>query len=103
MASGRFRQPDPAARAEARGGRGRGLITMTLALPRNVIVKRLASGKLGFYFNVQSIYRKHRATDGRGDRWIANVFYARCMQARWHDRARRSGSNGGPRPRPIGP
>jgi hypothetical protein len=31
---------------------------MTLALPRNVIVKRLASGRLGFYFNVQSIYRK---------------------------------------------
>jgi hypothetical protein len=31
---------------------------MTLPLPRNVIVKRLASGELGFYFNIQSIYRK---------------------------------------------
>lgn len=31
---------------------------MTLPLPRNVIVKRLANGKLGFYFNVQNIYRK---------------------------------------------
>ena len=31
---------------------------MTLPLPRNVIVKRLANGKLGFYFNVQGIYRK---------------------------------------------
>jgi hypothetical protein len=27
-------------------------------LPRNVIAKRLANGKLAFYFNVQSIYRK---------------------------------------------
>src|SRR6516164_3334984 len=58
MASRRSRQRDPAARAHARRGRSRGLITMTLSLPRNVIVKRLASGKLGFYFNVQSIYRK---------------------------------------------
>ena len=31
---------------------------MALPLPRNVIAKRLANGKLGFYFNVQSIYRK---------------------------------------------
>jgi len=31
---------------------------VTLPLPRNVIAKRLASGKLGFYFNVQNIYRK---------------------------------------------
>jgi hypothetical protein len=31
---------------------------MALPLPRNVIAKRLASGKLGFYFNVQGIYRK---------------------------------------------
>jgi hypothetical protein len=31
---------------------------MTLPLPRNVIVKRLANGKLGFYFNVQTVYRK---------------------------------------------
>jgi hypothetical protein len=31
---------------------------MALPLPRNVIAKRLASGKLGFYFNIQSIYRK---------------------------------------------
>ena len=30
---------------------------MTFPLPRNVIVKRLANGKLGFYFNVQIIYR----------------------------------------------
>ena len=29
-----------------------------LPLPRNVIAKRLANGKLGFYFNIQSIYRK---------------------------------------------
>jgi hypothetical protein len=31
---------------------------MTLPLPLNVIAKRLASGKTGFYFNVQSIYRR---------------------------------------------
>ena len=31
---------------------------MAFPLPRNVIAKRLANGKLGFYFNVQSIYRK---------------------------------------------
>ena len=31
---------------------------MMLPLPRNVIAKRLANGKLGFYFNIQSIYRK---------------------------------------------
>ena len=31
---------------------------MTLPLPRNVIAKRLANGKTGFYFNVQTIYRR---------------------------------------------
>jgi hypothetical protein len=31
---------------------------MTLPLPRNVIAKRLANGKIGFYFNIQTIYRK---------------------------------------------
>src|SRR5215831_23770 len=58
MAQGRPRCSNPAARTGSRGGRGRGLVTMTLPLPRNVIVKRLVNGQLGFYFNVQSIYRK---------------------------------------------
>ena len=31
---------------------------MVMPLPRNVIAKRLANGRLAFYFNVQSIYRK---------------------------------------------
>jgi len=31
---------------------------MTLPLPRNVIAKRLAGGRLAFYFNIPGKYRK---------------------------------------------
>src|SRR5258708_35296860 len=52
------RHGDPAAGVGGRSGRGRGFVTMTRPLPRNVIAKPLASGATGFYFNVPTYYRK---------------------------------------------
>src|SRR5438067_9820251 len=58
MATGRSRQSDTAARRGSGSRRGRGSVTMTLPLPRNVIAKPLANGLTGFYFNVPTHFRK---------------------------------------------
>src|SRR5262249_887410 len=54
-----YEAKDPAnERKGIRVGLGKGDRTMALPLPRNVIAKRLTNGKTGFYFNIQSFYRK---------------------------------------------
>jgi hypothetical protein len=58
MAQRRPGQSHPAAGTEAGDGRGRGFITVHLPLPRYVISKPLASGGVGFYFNIASHFRK---------------------------------------------
>src|SRR5438105_2959925 len=58
MAQGRSRSSDLAARPAARSGRGRGFVTMTQPLPRFVRVKKLASGVVGFYWELTGYYRK---------------------------------------------
>ena len=57
MASRRPRPSDFAAGVANRARRGRGFVTVTLPLPRYVIAKRLASGRIAFYFNVPKKYR----------------------------------------------
>jgi hypothetical protein len=52
------RQRNPAPGVEAGKGRGRGFVTVHLRLPRYVISKRLASGDIGFYFNIPPHFRK---------------------------------------------
>ena len=57
MAPRRSGQRDIAGRTVAGSRRRRGLVTMTLALPRYVIAKPLANGRMAFYFNVPEISR----------------------------------------------
>src|SRR5262249_27448431 len=57
MASRRLGRGDPSPRIGAGARRGRGFVTMILPLPRYVIAKPLASGRIAFYFNIPKKYR----------------------------------------------
>src|SRR5215470_11759172 len=57
MASRRPRSRNPTARTDGGSRSRRGSVTVTLRLPRYVIAKPLASGKVAFYFNVPTRYR----------------------------------------------
>jgi hypothetical protein len=58
MAARRSGSSNSSAGTGRREGRGRGLVTMSLPLPRYVIAKTLASGRTGFYWNCPTYYRK---------------------------------------------
>jgi hypothetical protein len=58
MAQRRPRRSDFASGIGIGGRRGRGFVTVALTLPRYVIAKSLANGRVAFYFNVPSKYRK---------------------------------------------
>ena len=62
VAEGRPGQSNPPERSGRSPRPRRGFVTMTLPLPRYVIVKPLASGATGFYFTVPTRYREMGCT-----------------------------------------
>src|SRR5262245_21001596 len=58
MAQGRPARSDSTAGTGPRSGRGRGLVTMTLALPRYIRPRKLAGGQVGFYWIVPTYFRR---------------------------------------------
>lgn len=60
MAEERFGSSDRSGREPRNPGRGRGAVTVTLALPRYVSPKQLASGAVGFYWSVPAYWRRQK-------------------------------------------
>src|SRR5580704_460242 len=58
MVAGRLRRSNPAAGPRNGSGRGGGFVTFIKPLPRYVIAKPLASGAMGFYWNIPTRYRE---------------------------------------------
>src|SRR6202165_739336 len=57
MAPGRSRSGDLAARPAPSPGRRRGFVSVVRPLPRFVRIKTLASGAVGFYWDLTGYYR----------------------------------------------